>query len=150
MNKTTNNSTNDYLEIYRGGFYGVLRWHQLDELWQQLKSSSTAWYVYQIGEVPPDAPLSNEKLNSFIDQLDTLLRQEHEEDYCGIVYVNNKENPAFIKVYDPNNLGSSCGSSGAPPPLPGWTISTMPPVDLQAAFPLPANRKRWWRRIFST
>jgi len=75
---------------------------------------------------------------------------DHGEDYCGIVYVDNKQQPSLIKIYDPNHLGSSCGSSGAPPPLPGWTISLEQPCDLQLAFAPPANRRRWWQNIFSS
>jgi hypothetical protein len=54
----------------------------------------------------------------------------------------------MIKIYDPNNLGVSCGYSDNPP-LPGWVLSRIAPVDLQAVDITPNNRKRWWRRIFS-
>jgi hypothetical protein len=59
---------------------------------------------------------------TFIERIDTLLRNEHHESYCGIVYADDLDNPRLIKIYDPNNLGSSCGSSKNPPG-PGWIMS---------------------------
>ncbi len=45
----------------------------------------------------------------------------------GIVYVDDPVAPSLIKIYDPNNLGSTCGSSAdplsgiaAPAGLIGW------------------------------
>ena len=72
--------------------------------------------------------------------------EEHAEEYCGIVYADSFETPSFVKIYDPGNLGVSCGYSDHPP-LPGWILSRLPPSDLNAAAMLPANRKRWWRRL---
>jgi len=100
-----------------------------------------------VGEAPPQEPVTGGQLQQFIDELDALLRKDHDEAYCGIVYVDDPDEPGMIKVYDPNNLGAVCGSSGARV-LPGWVLSTMPPEDLQAALPPPGNRRRWWRRLF--
>lgn len=141
---------NKYLEKYQGSFYGVLRWHQLDELWQIIQQSQSSYFVYQVGEDPPNAPCTPDKLNSFINNINTLLRSEHEEEYCGIVYTDHKTEPTFVKIYDPNNLGSSCCSGSGPKLFPGWTISTDKPLDLKIAFPTPQNRKRWWKKIFSS
>jgi hypothetical protein len=74
------------------------------------------------------------------------LRAEHDEDYCGIVYADNLQQPGMVKIYDPNNLGVSCGYSETPP-LPGWVLSRILPVDLQVTQVLPKNRQRWWRRL---
>jgi len=142
-------SENSYLEQYKSGFYGILQWEDLDELWEKLKKDKD-WYVYQIGEIPPESVFDEKEFNHYINNLDQLLREEHTERYCGIVYTDHKEKPNFVKVYDPCNLGSSCGSSGAPPPLPGWTITKAKPTDLQVAFPIPAKRKRWWQTLFSS
>lgn len=147
MSNDKNN--NDYLQQYQGGFYGVLRWHQLDEVWDKLKQTDADWYIYQIGEAPPEQTATYEHFCYFIDEIDVLLKKEHEENYCGIVYIDDKVKPSFIKIYDPSNLGSSCGSSGGPPPLPGWTLSQSKPQDLKIAFPVQAKRKRWWKKLFS-
>jgi len=137
-----------FYKAYKGRFSGVLRWHQLDDLWEELtKKKQDDWYVYAVGEQPPQLTLSADKLKYFVQELDQLLHREHDEDYCGIVYADNREEPAFIKIFDPNNLGTSCGSSGIPP-LPGWILSKLKPVDLSSAFPQPENRKRWWKSLF--
>lgn len=145
---TVNTSTRTYLEQFRGSFVSMMRWPQLDSFWETLRQQADAgWYVYAIGEPPPDQPLDESRLKAFISQVDKLLHEEHEEDYCGIVYVDNPQAPTFIKIYDPNNLGVSCGYSDNPP-LPGWTLSLAPPCDLEHALPPPGNRQRWWRRLF--
>lgn len=139
--------TPPFLNTFHGSFVNMLRWHQLDALWDTLRQQADAgWYAYAIGETPPDTTLSAEELESFVSEIDALLRREHEEDYCGIVYVDNPTAPRMIKIYDPNNLGVVCGFSEAPP-LPGWILSLEPPCDLPAAITPPANRRRWWQRI---
>lgn len=137
-----------YLNRFSGSFSNMLRWPQLDALWETLRQQqNTKWYAYAVGETPPDTPLSATELNTFIDEIDALLRREHQEDYCGIVYVDDPASPQLVKIYDPNNLGVVCGFSDAPP-LPGWTLSIAPPCDLQKSLPQPANRRRWWQRLW--
>lgn len=137
-----------FLADFRGVFYGIRSWEQLDAFWARLRADAGgAWYVYAIGEPPPTAPATAEQVLTFIGEIDRLLRAEHDEDYCGIVYADDRERPGFVKIFDPNNLGTSCGSSEIPP-LPGWILSKIPPIDLPAALPQPGNRRRWWRRLF--
>jgi hypothetical protein len=136
-----------YLQSFRGRFIAALRWPQLDALWDALRGrAALGWYVYAVGEPAPQATVSAGQLERFIREIDELLRREHDEDYCGIVYADDLAAPSFIKIYDPHNLGSVCGSS-AQPPLPGWVLSLLPPVDVATAFPPPAARRRWWRRV---
>lgn len=138
-----------YLTAFRGSFTSALRWHHLDDLWLQLKEQpGDDWYIYAIGETPPNQCADREQLHSFLQEVDELLRREHDEEYCGIVYADNPAEPAFIKIYDPNNLGVTCGYSDNPP-LPGWVLSKLKPCDIPANQVIPANRKRWWRRLFS-
>jgi hypothetical protein len=139
---------NEFLRAFRGGFTSALRWHQLDDLWANLRQTAgEGWFLYAVGEAPPKTQASAAQVRSFIAEIDKLLRREHNEDYCGIVYADDMKQPAFVKIYDPNNLGVSCGYSDNPP-LPGWVMSKLPPCDLPATRVLPANRKRWWRRLF--
>ena len=138
-----------YISAFRGNFTSTMRWPDLDDFWGTLKNhADDNWYIYAVGETPPDDTSSKAHLLSFIDEIDTLLHQEHDEDYCGIVYVDNKETPEFIKIFDPNNLGVTCGFSDNPP-LPGWILSKIQPVELEAALNPPKNRQRWWQQIFS-
>lgn len=137
-----------YLSAFKGSFTSTMRWPDLDEFWQVLKSQADdGWYIYAVGEIPPDATVDKEHFLSFIEDMDVLLRKDHDEKYCGIVYVDNKKTPEFVKIFDPNNLGVSCGFSEKPP-LPGWVLSRIQPVELESAIYPPKNRRRWWQRIF--
>ena len=141
--------SNPFRIAFRGRFTNVLRWHQLTALWDVLRADAeNGWYIYAIGTAPPVETASGEQVGKFIEEVDALLRREHDEDYCGIVYADDFEQPAFIKIFDPNNLGVSCGFSDNPP-LPGWILCKLEPVDLQDNTPLPGNRKRWWQRLWS-
>lgn len=135
-------------QFKNGSFTSALRWHQLDDLWQVLRDDERHdWYIYAIGSEVPKLPSTHQELMKFIDQIDQLLRQEHDEDYCGIVYSDNPSNPTMIKVFDPHNLGVTCGYSDNPP-LPGWILSKVKPVDLVTNQVIPNNRKRWWQKLF--
>ena len=137
-----------FVEAFKGKFTNMLQWEQLASLWDKVRKSNKNWYIYAVGEQPPEETASQQQLETFLDEVTTLLKEEHQEDYCGIVYTDSKDNPGFIKIYDPNNLGAVCGFSDNPP-LPGWILSELKPTDLQTALPQPGNRKRWWQRIFS-
>jgi len=140
----------DFYDAFKGSFSGVLRWEQLDELWQRLRDDAAGdWFLYAVGETPPTDTVSKYDVIQFVEQVDELLRREHDEQYCGIVYVDDVNAPSFVKIFDPNNLGVSCGYSDSPP-LPGWILSKLPPVDLQAPMPQPGNRRRWWQRLFAS
>jgi hypothetical protein len=138
----------EFHTAFRGSFYGVLRWPQLDALWEVVRQDADGgWYIYAVGEPPPGETATPDQVVTFIDEVDVLLRKEHEEDYCGVVYTDSFDAPTFIKIFDPNNLGVSCGFSDNPP-LPGWILSKLPPADLRSGVPLPGNRRRWWQRLF--
>ena len=141
-------SASEFNKVYTGKFFGVLRWPQLDTLWEIVKKDNTDWFIYAVGSEPPQEAAIDEKVDQFIDEIDKLLRQEHDEDYCGIVYTDSLDKPSLIKVFDPNNLGTSC-SIAKKGPLPSWVISKMKPDDLLAAMTQPANRRRWWQKIFT-
>jgi hypothetical protein len=138
-----------FLAAFRGSFTSLMQWSQLDSFWDVVRERAGAgWYVYCIGEPVPAAPLAAAQVGRFIQSVDALLRQDHDEDYCGIVYTDSKTDPTFIKIFDPNNLGVSCGSSKNPP-LPGWTMTLIPPAQLESKRPLPEGRRRWWRGLWA-
>jgi hypothetical protein len=142
--------THPFLSAFRGSFSGILRWPQLDELWETVRTKKTNdWYIYAVGEIPPEQTVDSEQVEQFITEIDKLIRNEHKEDYCGLVYVDDRQDPEFIKIFDPNNMGVVCGYSDNPP-LPGWILSKIQPADLPTALPAPGNRKRWWQRLFGS
>lgn len=137
-----------FLSAFRGSFTSALRWSDLDALWLRLRADAKGgWYLYAIGEPPPETPADAATVERFIDEIDVLLRREHDERLCGIVYADDPRVPSLVKIYDPNHLGVVCGSSSNPP-LPGWVMSKWPPVDLPATQRVPKGRRRWWQALF--
>jgi hypothetical protein len=157
---TENIPNNEFQRLYRGRVWSVMGWDQLTALWQRIDPAA-GWYLLAVGvagpqsgitgtQSPPSPTISKAAdaaiVSAFIERIDALLRAEHHESYCGIVYADDLENPRLIKIFDPNNLGSSCGSSKNPPG-PGWIMSRVQPDEILAARPAPENRKRWWRSL---
>lgn len=137
----------DFDARFDGVLYSLLSWDQLAAFWGRLDVSA-GWYLYALGEARPEETADAEHVLTFIREIDSLLRHEHDEEYCGIVYADNLERPTLIKIYDPNHLGTSCGSSKMKI-LPGWVMSLLPPSDLDPSHHVPQNRRRWWQGIAS-
>lgn len=138
-------ATSPFRQKFEGRLYSLMSWDQLTAFWGRLDPAG--WYLYAVGEAVPVETATVEQTLEFIRRIDTLLRDEHRHDYCAIVYADDVEKPDFIKIYDPNNLGSACGVSGDPP-LPGWIMSRVAPEDLRPPRPAPEGRRRWWRALF--
>ncbi len=142
-------TSDPFYAAFRGRFVSVMSWEALDSFWDALHTrADEGWHIYAIGEPAPASPASNEEKNRFIAAVNALLRSDHHEDYCGIVYADDRDNPAFIKIFDPNNLGVSCGFSDNPP-MPGWIMSRLAPRPLEDRYPLPESRRRWWRALWA-
>ena len=128
-----------------GRFEGTLRWPDLDELWVQVKTSNLPWYIYEVGTDVPELQISADALAGKIETIDKILRDNHNEDYCGIVYTDNKEEPSLVKVFGPKNLGASCGSSGSKT-WPRWILSHIPPMAVGVQ--LDSKSKPGWWKLF--
>ena len=138
----------EYMTAFKGRFTSAMRWPQLDALWDVLHQQNDGeWFVYAVGEKPPEKPVTSEQFDRFLGKINELLRQEHDHDYCGIVYADSLADPTIIKIYDPTIPGGSCGLS-ARPPLPGWILSRLQPIDLPEAMQPPKNRRSWWQKLF--
>jgi hypothetical protein len=141
--------SDEFLEKYNGNLLGVLKWDKLDDLWSAIRTQQhDGWYIYALGHELPEKLADNDELDHFISRMDALLRKEHDEDYCGIVYTDDFNEPALVKIFDPNNLGTSCGTSKISP-QPGWVISRDKPALLGSDVVLPGNRKRWWNKLWN-
>jgi len=144
----TMSSRDKFYQAFRGNFSSLLSWQQLDEFWEVLRRKADAgWYIYAIGTPIPTQPSPAEDVVKFLIEAGALLRKEHYEDYCGIVYTDSKQDPTLVKIFDPDNLGVSCGFSNNPS-LPGWILSLIPPQPLETRRPLPAGRLRWWQALW--
>lgn len=135
----------EFQRLYTGRVWSVMGWDQLTAFWKRIDPTA-GWYLLAAGAVPATLPADAAAVTGFIEQIDKLLREEHHESYCGIVYADDLENPRLIKIYDPSNLGSSCGSSKNPPG-PGWIMSREMPDESISMVRVPENRKRWWQRL---
>ena len=135
-----------FQEKMRGTLWGVLRWPDLDALWNAMRAKQ-GWFAYMPSEPVPQAPLSREALAATLEQLGALLRREHREDYCGIVYADDLADPTFVKVYDPGNLGSSCSHGASGRHAPRWIFSLDQPEPLDAGETVPHGRRRWWQAL---
>ena len=129
-----------------GRFQGVLRWPDLDKLWVQVKGSNLPWYIYEVGKDVPDGPILADVFEGEIDAIDKFLRDNHDQDYCGIVYADDPKAPTLIKVFGPKNLGASCGSSGSKT-WPRWILSHMLPTAVGVQ--LDNKGKPAWWKLFS-
>ncbi len=142
--------TSEFDRYYDGLLYSVMRWDQLTAFWDKIDADA-GWYLYAVGQAVPTAPAPAGKVAQFMRELDELLRREHHEDYCAIVYADDLEEPNFIKIYDPGHLGSSCGSSAMKSAvLPGWLMSKTPPRELESRAPMTGQRKRWWQAFLGS
>ncbi|MCF8178413.1 MAG: hypothetical protein K9J74_07885 [Sulfuritalea sp.] len=135
----------EFERLYTGRLWSVMGWDQLTAFWQCINPAA-GWYLQAGGTSPVPTFADAATVSAFIERIDILLRSDHHESYCGIVYADDLENPRLIKIFDPNNLGSSCGSSKSPTP-PGWVMSRVAPDGVLAARPAPENRRRWWRSL---
>jgi hypothetical protein len=143
-------TADQFRQTFYGYFSGIKTWDDLAAFSDQLKEvADDNWYVYETSSAVPTRTISRSSFIEFINEADRYLHEHHDEDYCGIVYVDNLENPAFIKIYDPNNLGVVCGFSDNPP-LPKWSVSRLQPADLNATTKKPQRGWKKWLGNFLT
>lgn len=139
--------SNEFMKHYRGKFIGLLSWNDFDGFMSMLgKETPSDWYIYHLDETPPENVTTTEDWQPFLSRTAAYIRDKHKEDYCGVVYVDDKQNPSMVKIFDPGNLGVSCGFSDQPP-LPAWVLSRLPPVDLVEA--TRSEVTPWWQRFKS-
>ncbi len=134
-----------YDRLYNGLLFSLLSWEQLAAFWPRV-APEAGWYLCAAGEGAAEAPMDTATVARFLRDVDELLHREHDEDYCGIVYADDLENPSLIKIFDPNHLGVSCGSSKNRI-APGWVLSKVRPRPIEPTWVVPANRRRWWQAV---
>ncbi len=130
----------NYFDEFQGRFIGIMQWDDCHALLQKLVEQPSDWYLY---DTLKEVPKQTADANHFTDQISEIkkiLTNEHQERYCGIVYTNDLEKPSFVKIFHPNNLGKSCGSSEHPP-IPQWLLSKTEPQDVIEKFGSPEEEK---------
>ena len=74
-----------FVEAFRGSFTSMMRWPHLDDFWLLLnQQADDNWYIYAVGEQPPEETVAKDTLLTFIKEIDILLRKEHDEDYLAL------------------------------------------------------------------
>lgn len=123
----------DYFQQFKGRFIGIMQLDDCDTLLQTLVNNPDDWFFYDTLKSMPSKALDASEFVDSIKQIKSIVDDEHDERYCGIVYADDLKNPTFIKIFHPKNLGKSCGSSENPP-IPKWLISKEKPMDVVAEF----------------
>lgn len=137
--------SSEFLQVFNGRMSGVLRWQQLESIWQNLNADQ-GWYLYETNASLPAEPIDAAALKSAIKEIDAFLHQQHDEDYCGVVYTDDINAPSLLKIYHPKKMGTSCGS-GSATVLPKWTLSKMAPVDLLEWSLEKDQKPAWWKQM---
>ncbi len=119
----------NYLEQFQDRFIGVMQWEDCSSLLQKLIENPNDWHLYDTLKPMPDATHSAEDFINKINSIKNTLINEHQERYCDIVYTNDLDNPSFVKIFHPNNLGKVCDSSDNHT-LPQWMLSKEKPMDV--------------------
>ncbi len=126
----------DFLRLFHGDHLGVLKWEQLDDLWLRLRACADGqWYLITHKETLPEEPASAEQVDAFLNHLDSIIRKHQDPVYCGFVFVNDREDPSLIKIFNPKLLGCGGGPAGSGPSMPTWMISRVRPVPYEPAPP---------------
>lgn len=133
-----------YAQRFWGSFQGMLHWPQLDALWSAVRAQPQNWFLVEANQALPEAPLPGPSLLARLNEIDALLRKEHQHSYCGIVYADDANAPSLIKIFDPRGLGSMCSCSTEPTP-PRWVLSRWRPETLPSTSTSPSRRKPWWK-----
>ncbi len=123
----------DYLTQFKGRFIGVMHWQDCHALLKTLHNNPGDWYLYDTLEIMPASTLDAQTFIHQLERIKDILVAEHTKRYCGIVYTDDLTNPTFVKIFHPNNLGKSCGSSDNPP-MPQWLLSKKKPMDVVLEF----------------
>ncbi len=136
-----------FWNAYRGRFSGILTWPDFDALWEKLANAPGGWFVFDPEGAAPDAALGDEAFQDVLKEARALVEQRRaSEGHCGAVYVDNREAPSFVKVFDPLHMGSSC-SIGTAPILPRMIFSHMRPDPLPAEPAVPEGKGGLLQRL---
>lgn len=115
-----------FRDRFRGRFAGLLAWEDVAAVFARVIAAPSGWWIYDTREPLPGAPEDTGRLAERVGEIEAFLRRHQRADYCGFVYVDDKDVPSLIKVFDPRNA-SSC-SLGSPVPV--YTLSRMKPSSL--------------------
>lgn len=124
-----------YLEtVLQGRFEGIMDLKVCDDLLSYLVAHPSDWFIYDLDARVPETPCEAVEFTTQITIIKEIIATKHTQRYCGIVYADSTQSPTIVKIFHPDNVGKSCGSSETPP-LPKWIISKIAPVTIEVAKP---------------
>lgn len=123
----------DYFQKFKGRFIGIMQLEDCDALLQKLIDMPDDWFIFNTLQPMPSERLQAADFINEMKHIKSIIDDEHDERYCGIVYADDIKNPTFVKIFHPKNLGKTCGSSENPP-MPQWLISKEQPMDVVTEF----------------
>ena len=123
----------DYFQKFKGRFIGIMQLEDCDALLQKLIDIPDDWFIFNTLQPMPSERLQAADFINEMKHIKSIIDDEHDERYCGIVYADDIKNPTFVKIFHPKNLGKTCGSSENPP-MPQWLISKEQPMDVVTEF----------------
>lgn len=115
-----------FWQAYQGSFSGLMQWQQVTEFFDALAENADNWFVFQIDAPLPEAPLTAAEFKTRLTEMRNLTLAYRDASHCFSLFTDNVTDPQFVKVFDPGNLGASCGSSGSRT-YPRWTLSRIKP-----------------------
>lgn len=141
-----NNFEQIFIKKFQSRYLGIMAWSEFEDFWAHLTKHSNNWFYYDTEQTPPDSSVEN--MANELEKIYQIIKDLHQERYCGLVFVDDLIQPSFIKIFHPNNLGKSCGSSEFPA-LPRWVFSKIRPIDIVKKFGEPEKKSGFLNNLFS-
>ena len=115
-----------FWRAYQGRAAGLINWKDVDALWPLLSKQPEGWFVYDLETGPPAAPTPAQEFAAFLPEAEDLVNTRRDRSHSGAIYLDSREAPRFIKIFDPANMGTSCGG-GHEMIFPRYILSKVKP-----------------------
>ncbi len=132
----TNLPDTPFWNAYQGRFSGLLQWKDVDALWQDLPETGGKWYVFDTSENVPAEPANPAAFQATLHAAELLVNSRRDRSHSGAIYIDNRENPQLVKIFDPVNMGTSCSCS-TEPIYPRYILSRIKPDPIPTPAPPP-------------
>ena len=140
--------TGNFVEISQGALEGFLYERQYDDFVGSLTEKRN-WFAYDFSKGDfIFLAISEEDLKERLIACRDEVKSRKKFNTFPFTYVKNKENPVFIKLYDPMKCGSSCSITT---PDPWWVFSTVNPEkeEILKVFPAKTEKKSFFKSFSS-
>jgi len=143
MSNTTRLPGTNYWRAFQGRSSGLINWKDVDALWVQLSSQPEGFFVYDFEAAPPTTPLPAFDFARFLPKAEALVNERRDRSHSGAIYIDSLTAPLFIKIFDPTNMGTSCGGDHEMV-FPRFTLSKIKPD----ARPTPTPKPKGFLGLF--